>query len=258
MGKTQNNPIGGTFDKVDAIVDAYSQLRISGITRQPTPGDLELALNRLEGMAAEWATRNICSNWNFQDQPDPNEPSNVQLGYKQAYATNLAVRLAVDFGKQLSPGLIAQATQSLSNLSGRSAMDRINMVPYPSRQPRGSGNTLRYNRWNRFYRNQQFASNSCSTVEMFVGDVNDYTEHFDAYLNSGETISSVDFSADSGITINSSSFTDTDVNYQILAANPSESTRDIERQLVIIVTTSDSRVETRVVTFVISPRPRVS
>jgi len=258
MGKTQNNPIGGTFDKIDAINDAYSQLRISGITRIPTPADLELALNRLEDMAAEWATRNICSGWNFQDDPDPNEPSNVQRGHKQAYATNLAVRISVDFGKQLSPALVAQASQSLSNLSARSAMDRINMVPYPSRQARGSGNTLRYNRWNRFYRNQQFAANSCSTIEMFVGDVNDYTEHFDAYLNSGETIASVDFSLDSGLTLNSSSFTDSDVSYQILATNPVESTRNVERQMVIVVTTSDSRVETRVVTFVISPRPKVN
>jgi len=250
----RSNQIGGTFDKIDAITDAYSQLRISGITRIPTPGDLELALGRLEGMASEWATRNICSGYNFEDIPDPNSATNVPLAYKQAYATNLAIRL-VDFGKQLAPMLVAQASQSLSNLSGRSAMDRINMVPYPSRQPRGSGNTLRYNRWNRFYRNQSVAPNDCSTAEMFIGDVNDYVEHFDAYLNSGETISAVEFSADTGITITSSSFTDNDVSYKITATGSNDTTPQ-DLQLTIIATTSSGRIETRVIIFAFTPRPR--
>jgi hypothetical protein len=250
----RSNQIGGTFDKIDAIKDAYSQLRISGITRIPTPGDLELALGRLEGMAAEWATRNICSGYNFEDQPDPNSASNVARAYLQAYSTNLAVRL-VDFGKQVPQMLMAQASQSLSNLSGRSAMDSINMVPYPSRQPRGSGNTLRYNRWNRFYRNQHVAPNDCSTAEMFIGDVNDYVEHFDAYLNEGETLASIEFTADTGITINSSSFTDNDVSYQIEATGSNDTTPQ-DLQLTIIATTSSGRIETRVIIFAFTPRPR--
>jgi hypothetical protein len=250
-----SNQIGGTFDKIDAIIDAYSQMRVSGLTRIPNPSDLELALDRLEGMAAEWATRNICSGYNFEDTPDPNSASNVSFAFKQAYATNLAIRLVVDFGKQVSPTLMAQASQSLSNLSGRSAMDRINMVPYPSRQPRGSGNTLRYNRWNRFYRNQAVAPNDCATIEMFIGDINDYTEHFDAYLNDGETIASVDFSADTGLTINSSSFTDNDVSYQITATGSNDTTPQ-ELQLTIIATTSSGRIETRVIIFAFTPRPR--
>jgi hypothetical protein len=249
-----SNQIGGTFDKIDAINDAYSQLRISGLTRIPTPGDLELALGRLEGMAAEWATRNICSGYNFEDTPDPNSASNVSKAFLQAYATNLAIRL-VDFGKQVPAMLMAQANQSLSNLSGRSAMDSINMVPYPSRQPRGSGNTLRYNRWNRFYRNQNVAPNDCATVDMFIGDVNDYVEHFDAYLNDGETLSAIEFSADTGITINSSSFTDNDVSYQIEATGSNDTTPQ-DLQLTIIATTSSGRIETRVIIFAFTPRPR--
>lgn len=254
---TQNNPFGGTFDKIDAITDAYSQLRISGLTAIPTPSDLELALSRLESMAAEWAERNICSQYNFEETPDPNSDSGVRLAYKQAFSTNLALRLTPDFGKVPDPVLASQASQSLSNLSGRAAMDRVRGVQYPNRQPMGSGNTLRYNRWNRFYQTGASAPNSCKTVQMHIGDINDFVEHFDAYLKQDdvELISSVDFSADSGLTILSSSFTDTDVNYQIRADGSSGSTSNEVQQLVIIVTTDAGRVTTRVVQFELSARP---
>ncbi len=252
-----NNPFGGTFDKIDAINDAYSQLRISGLTVDPTPEDLEIALDRLEGMASEWAERNICSSYNFEDEPDPNSITNVKRAYKQAYSTNLAIRLMPDFGKQPSIVLMAQASQSLSNLSARSAFDRVQEVPYPTRMARGSGNTLRYNRWNRFYRNQGNALNSCKTIQMFIGDVNDYVEHFDAFLNDGEVISAVVTQPDDGLNIDSSSFTDNDFSYRIRVTGTSDGTQNDVRQLTLIMTTDAGRIETRVITFNISARPRV-
>ncbi len=39
--------------KVDILNDAYSKIRISGLTVTPTPPDLELSLNRLESMMSE-------------------------------------------------------------------------------------------------------------------------------------------------------------------------------------------------------------
>ena len=257
MKTPANNPVGGTFDKIDAMIDAYQQLRISGLTITPSPEQLEVALDRMEGMVAEWFERNICCGYNFEDQPDPNSASGVERAYKQAIATNLAVRLIPDFNKEVPQTLMMQAVQSLSNLSGRSAFNIVNKVAYPSRMATGSGNTLRYNRWNRFYRTTGPQPASCKTNVMYVGDVNDFVEHFDAYLD-GEVIASVVFSADSGITIQSSSFTDTDVLYQVLAANSTESTSTMVRQLTIIATTDTGRVQTRVVYFSIEPRPRAN
>jgi hypothetical protein len=67
--------------KVDLISGAYSKLRISGLTVQPTPEDLELALTRLENTMAEIeGARNICLGYNFEDQPDPNSVSNIPIG----------------------------------------------------------------------------------------------------------------------------------------------------------------------------------
>ena len=254
-----NNPIadtGGVFDKVDILNDACSQLRISGLTVQPTPEDLELSLMRLEDLAAMWSSRNICANYNFEDEPDPNSLSNVPRWAKSAFATNLAVRLIPDFNKEVPQKLMDLARGDLNNLSGRCAMERINDVPYPTRQPRGFGNTLRYSRWARFYRNQGFAPNSCDTKYMVEDDINDFTEHFDSYLNDSETIASFSIIADPALDVQSSSNTDTDVTYRIKAGGTSNTAPLNNQQLTIIVTTSDGRVETRFIYFNITPKPR--
>ena len=63
--------------KVNIISDAYSKLRISGLTVLPTPEDLELALSRLESMMAELDVRGISIGYNFEDNPDPNSLTNI-------------------------------------------------------------------------------------------------------------------------------------------------------------------------------------
>lgn len=245
---------GGTVLKVDFINDAYSQLRINGLTVNPTPSDLELALMRLEDMAAEFHTRNIIVGYNFEDEPDPNTPSNVIRGYKQAFATNLALRLIPDFNKDPSGILILQASQSLSNMSGRVAMERLNQVQYPRRMGRGSGNTLRYNRWARFYRNVTLGTNNGATNTMFIGDINDFVEHFDAYLDSAETISSFDIVTDPSLTLVSSSNDSPDISYRIESGDLTTNQTPSGPLVTIIITTSTGRVETRQIQFVLTPR----
>ncbi len=238
---------GGVVRKVDFIIDAFSQMRISGITVDPSPPDLELALDRLEVMAGEWFGRNIEAGYNFEDEPDPNTDSNVPRMFKQAFSTNLAVRLIPDFNKQVPQVLIVQAAQSLSNLSGRSAVNRLKQVNYPSRQPRGSGNTLRYNRWNRFYRNQPDAPNSSFTNKIRIGDTDDFVEHFDAYLNGTEIISSFTIEADQGLTLGVSSNDTPDITYRV--TGKSNATQGAFQRVKIVITTDEGRVKTNYINF---------
>jgi hypothetical protein len=233
--------------KVDFINGAYSQMRISGITVNPSPEDNELALERLEDMAEEFEARNICTGYNFEDTPDPNSPHNVERKYWQAYKTNLAVRLLPDFGKTPTPALITQQQQSYSFISALTAPRRE--TQYPSRQPRGSGSSLRYNRWQRFYRPQVQAPQGCVTNKMFIDDIDDFVEHFDAYLNSGEDISSFTIEADDGLTIVSSSSTTEDVNFRIRADGNDGARSDAWLKVKIVMTTTDSRQETRTINF---------
>ena len=92
--------------KIEIINKAYSQGRVSGLTVQPTPEDLSLALNRLESLAAEWADTNLCVGYNFEDSPLPNSLHNIPRKYWGAYESNLMMRLLADFGKEVIPAAI--------------------------------------------------------------------------------------------------------------------------------------------------------
>lgn len=173
-------------------------------------------------------------------------PHNVPRSYWQGLATNLAVRLLADFGKEPTASLLAQATQSLSNISARVAT--VRPTPYPSRMPVGSGNRA-VGRYNTFFNPAVQAPISSGTEVMVQNDVRDFVEHFDSYLNTGETVSSFTISADTGLTIVSSSLTTPDVNYRIKAIGTSTPANDPWLKLTIVATTSTGRIETRVKNF---------
>lgn len=233
--------------KADIINGAYSQLRISGLTVQPTPEDLSLALDRLEGMMAEFSGRNICVGYNFETTPDSGTDHNVDREFWFALETNLAVRLIADFGKNIPPSLMAYSQAGFSFLS--SATAPIKQVAYPSRQPKGSGSTLRYNRFQRYYRPQAEAPQECETNVLYVDDINDYTESFDTYLKDPETVSSYTIEADTGLTIVSDSLASPIVSYRIRADGyPDGTARDL-LQVKIVVTTSLGRITTRIINF---------
>lgn len=235
--------MGGT--KADIIKDAYSQMRISGLTVDPTPEDLELALSRLETMANEWQMRNIAINFRFENLPDPNTDIGVPRAFWQAFSTNLALRLLPDFGKQPNPVLTSQAAQSLSSLSGYVAMNRATMTPYPARQPIGSGQ--RWWRWWRFYGSSNSAPFDAKTLR--EGDVEDYTESFEAWLNVAEfeTITSADVIVTPRLALEASSNTDTAVDYRLMAIDKSDN-----EQVTIVVTSSTGRVTTRKIPYKIN------
>lgn len=240
---------GGEFLKVDFIADAYSQLRISGLTVNPSPEDLEVALMRLEDMAAELHGRNVVTGYNFEDTPDPNSVTNIIRAYKSAFVTNLAIRLTPDFNKDAHPILFSQASQSMSNMCGRIALERLQQVQYPTRQARGSGNTLRYNRWARFYRQYNVGATNAAGKTMFVGDIQDFTEHFDSYLNSGEDIDSYTIDSDPALMLVSDSNDTPDISYRIQADEPTSATSSDGQFVTITITTTSGRVNTRQIFF---------
>lgn len=235
--------------KADLINGAYSQLRISGITVQPTPEDNTLALNRLENMMAEFSDpgRNICVGYAFEDDPDLNTLHNVERQYWYALECNLAMRLVPDFGKTPSQALIAFQQSGYSFLSASTAPRR--QTQYPSRMPRGSGNTLRYDRYRRYNTPQAEIPLTCASITMAVDDVDDFVEHFDSYLKDAETVSSHTIEADTGLTVVSESLTSPDVDYRIKAVGNSGERSDSLLQVRIVATTSLGRIETRLINF---------
>lgn len=247
---------GRSSDKVDIIKDAYSQLRISGLTVEPTPDDLELALIRLEDMAAQWEAKNLTVGYNYEQEPDPNSPSGVQPGYKLAFSQNLALYLVPDFNK-IPPTLEKLANGSFNSMQSQVALARLQQVQYPARMARGSGNTLRFNRWNRFYRTRNEFGNTTNTIQIFIGDIEDYSFNFDSYLRDGETIKSYDLQLDTGLRLIDDSLdgSENSVLFTVEAQNPNDVTpTQFGAQVTCIITTSDDRVSTRRLFYTLVPR----
>lgn len=225
--------------KADLIAGAYSQLRISGLTVNPTGSDLQLALERLENMVEEF---DVAIGYNFENVPNASSLHNVKRKYWQALQTNLAVRLIPDFNKEVPEQLQLQANQSLSNLVTDTIVTR--QVNYPSRQPVGSGNRSYQGAYNRYYSPTRQAPNSPQTVKTIVGNIDNYSESFEAYLDEAEDLASYVLTAEEGLTVLSESLATPSVNFQLSFAKA-----DPALKVVIVATTTAGRVTTRVVYF---------
>ena len=231
--------------KADVINRAYSKQRISGVTSIPTKEDNELALETLEDLAHELEeARNICLGYNFEDEPDLNAPTNIARKNKDALATILADRLGLDFGKDMNPMKVSAAWSLLAASSAQ-----VKMTQYPDRQPVGKGNEKWGRRWRRYYREAAQAPTSCATNQMYIGDIDDFVEHFDSYLSDIEDISSYTIEATDGLTISTSANATPDITYTIEATGGTSGSDTGLHQVQIQITTTDSRKDTRIINF---------
>ena len=231
--------------KADVINRAYSKQRISGVTSIPTKEDNELALETLEDLAHELEeARNICLGYNFEDEPDLNAPTNIARKNKDSLATILADRLGLDFGKDMNPMKVSAAWSLLAASSAQ-----VKMTQYPDRQPVGKGNEKWGRRCRRYYREAAQAPTSCETNKMYIGDIDDFVEHFDSYLSDIEDISSYTIEATDGLTISTSANATPDITYTIQATGGSSESGGGLQQVQIQITTTESRKETRIINF---------
>ena len=237
--------------KMDIISRAYSLLRISGLTRIPSPSALELALVTLESLAHELNGRNICTGYNIKDDPDPNEAALVKPEHVYSLACVLVKRLLSDFGKPITNELMMECKAQWSFLYTSTLKRRI--AQYPDRMPVGEANTARFgSRWFRFYHPIAEAPNDCDTKTMIVGDTNDFTESFASYLRDTEDLASYTIEFDAGLDVTGDAITSTlrEIDYTVEALGASDSTTTNSlQQIIIVATTTESRVTTRLINF---------
>ena len=100
--------------KIEIVNGAYSEIRISGLTIQPTPRNAELGLAKLEDMMAEYQGVNICVGYNFEELPDANTETMVDKKFNKMMKTNLAIELIAAFNKVVPMSLTKLASSSLS------------------------------------------------------------------------------------------------------------------------------------------------
>lgn len=233
--------------KGDVISDAYDQMRISGLTVDPTPEDTAIALVRLESMMAQLESRNICIGYKFSAEPDPSDLSGIELEHQFMASSNLTLRLASSFGKDAPMMLVNMANQSLATSSSVSAANSIRQVQAPNRMALGSGVSNRYNNWQRFNRNPALPPEECATNIMAIDNIDDFVEDFSNYLNTNEAIASFVIAADAGLLLVSSSNNDPLIDYRIEAISNVGQGR--WQQVKIVITTDTGRVTTRLISF---------
>jgi len=68
-----------SLTKIEHVLRAYSALRISGLTSKPTADNRATGLAELEDMMNEFRSRNICSTYIFEDEPEANTDSGISL-----------------------------------------------------------------------------------------------------------------------------------------------------------------------------------
>jgi len=230
--------------KSDLINEAYSRMRVSGLTRVPDGEDIRTALHRLENMAAIWGDT-YCTGYNFEDTPNPGSLHNLKRKFWSAYESNLALLLLSDFGKQPAPSLVAESQGTFSMLAAFTS--HPTQIRPPGRMPIGSGNEIRYGHSQRFFRNADSVPNDCATNQMVQDEVDIFTEHFDAYLGLAETIVSytIASSAPSILVVSADSLTDPDITYTVTAKNVGVF------YIRINATTSLGRITSRKINFIV-------
>lgn len=121
--------------KSDILLEAFSKLRINGLTVNATPEDTSLALRRLSSLIAAlpWSIGYLQPESYGDD--DPNDDSGLTASLVDPVSTLLAYRIAPDFGKQVS---------MMDKIEAESAIARqfveVGGGKYPTTLPTGIAN----------------------------------------------------------------------------------------------------------------------
>lgn len=175
--------------KLKIIQKAFRKLRLKGASSDPSIPQYPDALKDLESYMADLDDRpSINTGYNSTgDNATLEEESGLTLGDLEAISSGLAIRLAPDYGIEVSQTVINQAKVGVSNMMKRGAV--LPVVKYHHRIPRGLGNIVNdcYKYQNTFFRNLKTSSDA----EQFRQDsFIEWPVDFTSWLL-GETLSNV-------------------------------------------------------------------
>lgn len=142
--------------KSDLVRDALTKLAIIDYDYDIDPAEFRTGLIAMEVMMASWDARGIKCGYIIAPTPEmakAEDDAGIPDIARRAIAYSLAIDIAPTYGKAITQEVAAGASSGMTDLLA--AIQYLPTVQYPRNMPRGSGNTLRFNRWNRFYRPQQ-------------------------------------------------------------------------------------------------------
>lgn len=190
--------------KNDIVLNAFSEMRISGITVSPNPTEVTDAITVLDNMMLNWENENICIGYirpESYGQSDPNDDSGIPDTAVFAVVANLSKVLCPSYGKQPHMQTLANARQGKSNLYNIELPQRENN-PF---LPKGSGEVYGYYGYS--YRTPKFQSqtddapDNCQTSIIKVGQIDSYTYDFNSLIADGDSIDSYTVDYGSGVSV---------------------------------------------------------
>ena len=129
------------YSKRQFITAALSEIGLADYVFDLQPQDLESGLRRLDSMMAEWNAKGIRLGYPIPGSPqnsDINSPSEVPDSANEAIITNLAIRLAPSYGKQVMAETKVAAKGAYNTLLARATIP--NEQQLPGSMPAGAGN----------------------------------------------------------------------------------------------------------------------
>ena len=129
------------WTKRQFIEQAFDEIGLASYAFDLTPEQMQSALRRLDTMIAAWNALGIRLGYPLPSSPqdsDLDEQTNVPDRSNEAIYTNLAIKLAPSYGKQVMPDTKATAKESYNTLLSIAAMP--NQQQMPGTMPAGAGN----------------------------------------------------------------------------------------------------------------------
>ena len=186
--------------KIDLINGAYQQLRISGLTTQPTNEDVSYALSTMDDWAAQLSTTLDTGYLQPAEYgtSDPNDSSGVDIKLAGPFKKLLALELAAAFGKDIPPALALSARNAQRDLEH--LLVSVDIAQNPPTLPLGSGN--QYTLTQRTFYPEP--NNDDGAINKYENEVFLVSVEWESFLGVN-VLDSVDYDHDAGIILSQKS-----------------------------------------------------
>ena len=129
------------WTKRQFVLQAFEEIGLASYVYDLTPEQLNSALFKLDAMMGTWNGKGIRIGYPTPGDPESSDldaQTNVPDSANEAIFTNLAIRIAPGFGKNVSPDTKATARAGYEVLLSRAA--RPMEMQMPASMPSGAGN----------------------------------------------------------------------------------------------------------------------
>lgn len=129
------------YSKRQFVAAAFEEIGLASYAFDLQPQQFESALRRLDAMMASWNALGIRLGYPLPSSPqfsDLDAQSEVPDSANEAIITNLAIKLAPGYGKQVMPETKSTAKETYNTLLSRAAVPMAQQLP--STMPSGAGN----------------------------------------------------------------------------------------------------------------------